>query len=564
MPLRAVRARLVHHRPVTTGPVRAGDAGTTPSPPPAVGTGSAPQGASTTRAGLVGRLRPFPFHPLLLAAYPVLFLFAQNLTEVGLGETYQPILRAATVAVGITLLAGLVLRDLRRGALIASAVVVIWFAYGYIEDLARPLTASRDVLLGACLVALVGVCLLAWRLRPGRIAALTTAVNVVAVLLVGLTLIDIVPHQLSRGAIAASPAGTDRPAAAPGSRDIWFLVFDRYGNEESLRDVAGIDNDLPAWLEAQGFTVAHDAHANYGRTSLSLAATLNMTLLDEIAATMGPDTDDATPINEMLQDHKVGRFLQERGYRYVHIGSWWAPTKTNRIADENPVLSAQSDFGTLLDETTLSPTIDELLGTPAPPKHHLLHRAAGLFDWNELDRVSGEPGPKFVFGHVLLPHEPYVFKANGEYSELSEEDSRFSAAGQAAQLAYTNDHIRGLVSRLLAVPEAERPIIVIAADEGPYPERYNRDQMGFDWGQATGEELVTKFGVLQAMYLPGEASADAPAPYPDMSVVNTFPILFDRYFGEHIPLLPDRSFTSRVWARPYDLTDVTERLRASP
>jgi hypothetical protein len=339
-------------------------------------------------------------------------------------------------------------------------------------------------------------------------------------------------------------------------------VFDRYGNEEAMLDAAGVENDLPGWLEAQGFTVVRDAHANYGRTTLSLAATLHMTLLDEIATAMGPGSDDATPVHEMLQDHRVGRFLQDHGYRYIHVGSWWAPTKTNRIADENPVLNSQTDFGTLLDDTTLSPTIDELMGAKAPPKHHLLHRAAALFEWNELDRVSREPGPKFVFGHILLPHEPYVFKANGEYSELSEEDSRFLAAGMAAQLSYTNDRIRGLVTQLLSVPEAERPIIIIAADEGPYPERYNRDQMGFDWSQATDEELVTKFGVLQAMYLPGEAPADAPAPYQDMTVINTFPIVLDRYFGADIPLLPDHSFTSRVWARPYDLIDVTDRLRA--
>lgn len=513
--------------------------------------------------GIVARLRPFPFHPVLLAAYPVLFLFAQNLSEVNLAETYQPILRAGAVALAITLVAGLALRDLRRGALVASAGVVVWFAYGYIEDLARPLAPSRDVLLGACLVILAAVAVLAWRLRPGRIAALTTAANVIAVVLIALTFVDIVPHQLSRGTIAASPSNVERPVAAPGARDVWFLVFDRYGNEHAMRDAAGVDNDLPEWLEQQGFSVARDAHANYGRTTLSLAATLNMTYLDDLAARMGPDSDDANPVNEMLQDHVVGRSLQARGYRYVHIGSWFAPTKTNAIADENPVLSTQTDFGTLLDDTTLGATIDEMLGTTVPPKHHLLHRAAALFDWNELDRVSGEPGPKFVFGHVLLPHEPYVFKANGEYSELSEEDSRFSPAAQAAQLSYTNDRIRGLVSSLLAVPPEEQPIIIIEADEGPYPERYNRDQAAFDWSTATDEELATKFGVLVAMYLPGDPPAAAPTPYPDMSVINTFPIVLDRYFGEHIPLLPDRSYASRTWSHPYDLTDVTDRLRAT-
>ena len=73
---------------------------------------------------------------------------------------------------------------------------------------------------------------------------------------------------------------------------------------------------------------------------------------------------------------------------------------------------------------------------------------------------------------------------------------------------------------------------------------------------------MTKYGVLTAMYLPGDAPADAPRQYPDMSLINTFPIVFDRYFGGHIPLLPDRSYTSRSWSRPYDLADITDRLRS--
>ena len=48
-----------------------------------------------------------------------------------------------------------------------------------------------------------------------------------------------------------------------------------------------------------------------------------------------------------------------------------------------------------------------------------------------------------------------------------------------------------VVGSLLAVPPDEQPIIIIEADEGPYPERYNRDQGGFDWSVATDEELAT-------------------------------------------------------------------------
>ena len=36
-----------------------------------------------------------------------------------------------------------------------------------------------------------------------------------------------------------------------------------------------------------------------------------------------------------------------------------------------------------------------------------------------------------------------------------------------------------------------------------YPARYDEEGSDFDWATATDEELLTKFGVLSAWYLPG-------------------------------------------------------------
>jgi hypothetical protein len=43
--------------------------------------------------------------------------------------------------------------------------------------------------------------------------------------------------------------------------------------------------------------------------------------------------------------------------------------------------------------------------------------------------------------------------------------------------------------------------------------------------------------ILNALYLPG--SKGEGLPYPGMTPVNTFRIIFDRYFGEHYACLPD-------------------------
>jgi hypothetical protein len=173
-----------------------------------------------------------------------------------------------------------------------------------------------------------------------------------------------------------------------------------------------------------------------------------------------------------------------------------------------------------------------------------------------LDRLVDAPGPKYVFCHFLLPHPPYVFAADGSF--MPEDDSRDVAHNYARQLEYTDARIEALVKRLLALPEAQRPIIVLQADEGPYPARYNADTTSFDWAAASDAELAMKYGILDALYLPGVAD---PGLYPSITPVNSFRLILSAYFGTDTPPLPDRIFTSRSKHRPYDLTDVTDRLR---
>jgi hypothetical protein len=66
-----------------------------------------------------------------------------------------------------------------------------------------------------------------------------------------------------------------------------------------------------------------------------------------------------------------------------------------------------------------------------------------------------------------------------------------------------------------------------------------------------------KFAIINAWYLPGGTGAlrlDQ-----KQSAINTFPILFDRYFGLDYPMLPDRSFASS-WGQPYKTIEITGKL----
>ena len=109
------------------------------------------------------------------------------------------------------------------------------------------------------------------------------------------------------------------------------------------------------------------------------------------------------------------------------------------------------------------------------------------------------------------------------------------------QMLYLNSRLKAIIEPLLALPEDQQPIIIIQADEGPYPADYEKGGRDWDWLKATPEDLKIKFGILNAQYWPGMKPEDTGL-YPSISSVNTFRLLFSKYFGANLPLLPDKAF----------------------
>lgn len=508
--------------------------------------------------------RPLPVHPPLLAAYPVLFLYGQNLGELTLADLAAPLVAILVVALLALVLGAYVLRDSRRAALIVTGLTAFLLLFGHLSGVLAPLGVRAGFQQVGWAVVLVAVLVLAIRLGSGRLANVTRALNLVAAVLVGLALIAVVPGEIQRFGRDTAAAATIGGSGGPG-RDIYYLVFDRYGSQRSLELQYDID-DRPFLdgLRDRGFQVAPDSHANYVKTTLSLAATLNLEYLDDLVAAQDPASDDHGPIHERLSNHAVGRFLRQRGYRYVHVGSNYGPTESSPLADRNLRSGGPSDFLASLYDTSALPAIARRLGISSAAPHRERRYTVGRFQLDTLDQLAGEPGPAFVYAHLLLPHPPYVFAPDGSFVTDALDTGRSQRDGYAEQLAYLQTRINALVDRLLARPEAERPIIILQADEGPYPRDYARNTVTYDWATATTDELEIKYGILNAMYLPGVEAPELP---PTLSAVNTFRLIFGAYFGADLPLLPDRSYTSAGKFRPYDLTDITDRLpppRAGP
>jgi hypothetical protein len=504
--------------------------------------------AAAPRAPILDR---FALHPLLIAAYAVLFLYSVNLDRVLPVDAGAPLVRAVLGSAIAWAVLALVFRDARRGAVVASALVVAFHGYGHVDTLLAEIGVGDGLQLAAWAIVVGGSIAYAARAR-GSLPRVTGVLNIVGTGLVVVSLAAILPSEADRAGrgSAMPPDAVVAAGSGPMSRrDIYFLVFDRYGSADAIERRFGIrDNELYGWLRDQGFEVPSRPHANYRATDFSLAATLNMRFLDTLTETVGRTSGDRTPAFEMIQDHAVGRFLQAQGYDYYQLGSWYEATRTVAIADENLTLGVASEFESVLDDTTILAPVKRALGfTRAEPTFRDRVREGTLFQLRQLDRLSTAPGPKFVFAHFLLPHDPYVFHADGTVVTAEEERATDERALYEGHLAYANSRIKEIVGTLLSGPEEDRPIVIIQGDEGPLACQ-NVDCVG------TGAEyLRIRLGNLVAMYLPG-VDADVPETF---TSVNTFRTVFRAYFGADLPPLPDRSYTWPDDDSIYDFQDVT-------
>jgi hypothetical protein len=508
------------------------------------------------RAPRVAPLTRVPLHPLLFAAYAVLFLYSANLDEVLPIDAAAPLARALGAAGALTALAAVVLRDVRKGAIVATSIVVAFFGFGHVAPSLSGVGLGDGAQLGAWGVVVAATLVFAVR-ATNKVPQATAGLNIAALILVVIAAATILPYEVSRaGREPISHAATVRAGSDLGTeRDIYFLVFDRYGSADAIErrfDIA--DNELYGWLEARGFSVPANSHANYRATDFSLAATLNMRLLDDLSREVGRASGDRTPAQDMIREHEVGRFLKSQGYRYYQIGSWFGPTRSVAIADENLSYGVASEFETVLDDLTILPAIDRVRGVVSPERTDRdRHREGTLFGLRQLRRIATAPGPKFVMAHILLPHDPYVFKADG--SPLSEEEAKAAPERKlyADHISFANSQIKDIVGYLLAGPEETRPIVIIEGDEGPLM------CQAVDCVRNTPEYLRIRLGNLVAMYLPGVDEV-----LPDtFTSVNTFRLVFRDYFAADLEPLPDRSFTWPDNDHIYDFRDVTDQIVAS-
>ena len=497
-------------------------------------------------------------HPVLFGVYPVLFLWSQNLGEVSAGDT-SDVLGATFLAAGaVMLLAWLAFGDRARGALFVTPGILAFLLYNHVARIGVPVEIERGAIVALLAIALV----LALKLPDRWIGRVDTGLRILALALIVTTLATILPAVVEKETTpqAVVAAGKTLPSTTTAQkRDVYWLVFDRYGSDRAFQIGYDTKNPLTPWLKAHGFDVLADSHANYVGTAQSLSTTANLTPLAQLTKGVPVTSNSYLPIYGHLQGSLAVRQFQALGYRYLHLGSWWNPTRYDSAADRNYNADGVSDFTSAVVESSIVPVLSKAFIPkalpPTEPAKHLKHNTLRARQARRSCRsraARSSSGPTSCSPTRRTSSTPTATTS----SRRSTPASPTPRPGRASSSTRTSASRRSS-SELLSKPEAEQPIIILQADEGPWPDAYARDKVGFNWATASADQLEMKFGILNAWYVPG--GTQGLGLRQDQTAINTFPTLFDKYFGLDYPTLPDTVYAA-TWARPYSSIDVTDRL----
>ncbi len=147
------------------------------------------------------KILSFPFHPILLAIYPVFALLSFNVGQVEVWAAWRSLL---IITLAVLILFGLfllVFRPAPKAALITSYLVILFFSYGHIHELLVNANGlffelSHHKYLGSILIllAIVGCGLIFKKVHEFR--TITNILNVAAISAVLLTIIPIITFSI--------------------------------------------------------------------------------------------------------------------------------------------------------------------------------------------------------------------------------------------------------------------------------------------------------------------------------------------------------------------------------
>jgi hypothetical protein len=406
-------------------------------------------------------LRALPVYPVIAVAVIVLALFADY------GSPWSTLWRPLVVSMLVVLALQMTLTVVTRRRHLAALVTLV----AVLAVLFLHLALALVLILEGWFVVLW------WRTRPSGsiprlpLARFTRFANLMAVIALIIGMSNVVASGPYR-----SPGLGPRPVASTEAPDIYVILLDGHPRLDTLRDQFGVDTaPFQASLTDRGFIEATAAHSNYNLTFLTLASMFNGQQIDTLVPDK-PTSGSLGVLHALINDgREIDRF-HEAGYEVVSVPSQFSLASLQRV-DRYIDTGHLTDFEIELAHTGyLNKVFTDLQRGWLMQDHR--EQVEATFDALHALAKERADHPRFIFAHVLAPHAPVAFAADGSavdgldclpatcalWSSLYGRSEEHMAK-LAGQVEYVDDQVLDVIEDIQD-HAARPPVIVLFSDHG--------------------------------------------------------------------------------------------------
>jgi len=301
--------------------------------------------------------------------------------------------------------------------------------------------------------------------------------------------------------------------------------LDSYTRADVLKNEYGFDNsDFLNQLERLGFYTGTCSSSNYPSTRYSVSSIMQANYLQNVNADGSLSPFSQSLVIKTLRGlgYSVYAF-ENRSKGHFDLGEDRLLSRQNPLTGHSLSASGLNEYEAELLNTTLFrifmdmpqllPFVD--LTRTEYSEHYLQVK----YTLSELPNLPSVEGPKFVFAHILVPHEPYIFSANGDYKYTSLTDKK----GYSSNIAFINSQLPSILDQIIRKSKIP-PVVIIQGDHGP---------------NLKNESPQMRHSILNTYYVNDKAKAML---YPSITPVNSFRVILDAYFNMDLELLEDKSY----------------------
>tara|TARA_B100000029_G_scaffold284988_1_gene278833 strand:+ start:2037 stop:3653 length:1617 start_codon:yes stop_codon:yes gene_type:complete len=519
------------------------------------------------------------FHPVLVAIFPILIIYSQNLGKMDFESLFLPIVLAVSCTIVAYFIIKIILKNSIKAAIIVSIILIITFSYGHIYYLLSNISLDgMDIGRTRYLIPIFGVILgigifltIKTKKKLDNATSILNVISVVFVLVavsnVGFVLLDIVDceecakQELFYETMDFSHHFEPHKYFISENQrlpDVYYLILDEYARSDALLDYHEFDNSkFMNYLKDKGFHVAKNNFANYPTSIQSIPAIMNMRYINFLSDEIGTDVRNIKPLNEkdygLYPNNQVMKNFKEMNYKIITLNTFTLHHHEIPISDFSQCHRTVYLLDNILFDTVARTTVFGYF-IERWSEGELRNVTTCAFDGFG-NAGSKFKEPVFVWAHIMLPHPPWIWGPNGEHITpgnplLITENPEYRDSGWNEKLQYTQQVEFANKKTIEAIEKIlennENSIIIIQGDHGT----------GWDlnWAEPSDDDVWQRLRNFDAIYFPDEEKRILLTD--NRTLVNTFRTIFNAYFESEYELLENKLYWG--WNdRSYYFEDVT-------